>query len=60
MKWINEEYEPTDSNVYSAECSNCRFISIAYGEVALNYQFCPNCGEPAENYLMPEKEVKKR
>lgn len=58
MNWINEQYEPTDSNVYSAECSNCHFISIAYGEVTLNYQFCPNCSERAENYLHQIKPVK--
>lgn len=48
MKWLNEEYEPTDANIYSAECSICRSIAIAYGRVPLSYQFCPCCGEPVE------------
>ena len=53
MKWINEEYELTDSNIYSAECSCCGCVAIAYGRV--NYNYCPQCGKAAEK---EEKEVK--
>lgn len=55
MKWLNEEYADTDM-MYNAECSNCRCISVYYGKITENYEFCPFCGEQVEN---EEKEVKR-
>ena len=55
MKWLNEEYEDTNS-LYYAECSNCGCHSAYFSKITKNYEFCPFCGEQVEK---EEKEVEK-